>query len=146
MPFSTVFQLYRFGKCTHLCFSRVFLTSTLHNFLFGPLTSFSHNHCLLWTAVREERILSQRLSSIPEKEYRPSRGSNQQPLVLKSCTLPTELRGSVLKVEEQPQCIPCSTPLTITHVLVDCVDLALTRFYDVDNMAILLDTVKFEIL
>ena len=30
----------------------------------------------------------------PRKEYRPSRGSNQQPPVLKSCTLPTELWGS----------------------------------------------------
>ena len=27
----------------------------------------------------------------PRKEYWPSRGSNQRPLVLKSCTLPTEL-------------------------------------------------------
>ena len=30
----------------------------------------------------------------PQKEYRPGRGSNQQPPVLKSCMLPTELWGS----------------------------------------------------
>ena len=28
---------------------------------------------------------------------------------------------------EEPQCIPCTAPLTIKHVLVDCVDLAPTR-------------------
>ena len=59
--------------------------------------------------------------------------------VLKSCTLPTELWGSDLKVEEQPQCIPCSAPFTIQHVLVDCLDLAPTRqrLNDVNNMATL---------
>ena len=31
--------------------------------------------------------------SILAKEYRPSRGLNQRPTVLKSCTLPTELYG-----------------------------------------------------
>ena len=39
----------------------------------------------------------------------------------------TERWGSALKVEEQPQCLPCSAPLIIKHVLVDCVDLAPTR-------------------
>ena len=29
----------------------------------------------------------------PRKEYCPSRGSNQRPQDLKSCTLPAELRG-----------------------------------------------------
>ena len=32
----------------------------------------------------------------PWKEYWPSQGSNQQPHVLKSCTLPTQLWGSAL--------------------------------------------------
>ena len=30
----------------------------------------------------------------PWKEYWPNPGSNQQPLILKSCTLPTEVRDS----------------------------------------------------
>ena len=33
----------------------------------------------------------------------------------------------LLKGEEEPQCIPCNAPLTIKHVLVDCLDLAPTR-------------------
>ena len=52
----------------------------------------------------------------------------------------------LLKGEEEPQFIPCNAPLTIKHVLVDCVDLALTRqrVFDVDSLTILFDTVKFE--
>ena len=52
----------------------------------------------------------------------------------------------LLKGEEEPQCIPCNAPLTVKHVLVDCVDLAPTRqrFFDVDSMTTLFDTVKFE--
>ena len=52
----------------------------------------------------------------------------------------------LLKGEEEPQCIPCNAPLTIKHVLVDCVDLAPTRqrFFDVDSLTTLFDTVKFE--
>ena len=52
----------------------------------------------------------------------------------------------LLKAEEEPQCIPCNASLTIKHVLVDCVDLAPTRqrFFDVDSLTTLFDTVKFE--
>ena len=52
----------------------------------------------------------------------------------------------LLKGEEEPQCIPCNAPLIIKHVLVDCVDLAPTRqrFFDVDSLTTLFDTVKFE--
>ena len=41
---------------------------------------------------------------------------------------------------------PCNAPLTVNHVLVDCVDLAPTRqrFFDVDSLTTLFDTVKFE--
>ena len=35
----------------------------------------------------------------PRKKYWPSRGSNQQPPVLKPCTLPTELRGVAESME-----------------------------------------------
>ena len=52
----------------------------------------------------------------------------------------------LLKGEEEPQCIPCNAPLTINHVLVDCVDLAPTRqtYFHVDSLTTLFDTVKFE--
>ena len=50
----------------------------------------------------------------------------------------------LLKGDEEPQCIPCYAPLTIKHV--DCVDLAPIeqRFFDVDSLTTLFDTVKFE--
>ena len=52
----------------------------------------------------------------------------------------------LLKGEEEPQCIPCNALLTIKHILVDCVDLApiRQRFFDVDSLTTLFDTVKFE--
>ena len=52
----------------------------------------------------------------------------------------------LLKGEEKPLCIPCNAPLTIKHVLVDCVDLAPTRqrYFHVDSLTTLFDTVKFE--
>ena len=54
----------------------------------------------------------------------------------------------LLKREEEPQCIPCNAPLTINHILADCVDLAPTRqrFFHVDSLTTLFDTVKFESL
>ena len=50
------------------------------------------------------------------------------------------------KGEEELQCIPCNALLTIKHILVDCVDLApiRQRFFHVDSLTTLFDTVKFE--
>ena len=43
----------------------------------------------------------------PRKEYWPSRGSNQQPPVLKSAMLPTELMGlSSIGLRTKPKCFP----------------------------------------
>ena len=52
----------------------------------------------------------------------------------------------LLKGKEELQCIPCNVSLTINHVLVDCVDLAPTRqrYFHVDSLTTLFDTVKFE--
>ena len=52
----------------------------------------------------------------------------------------------LLKGEEEPQCIPCNAPLTVNHIFVDCVDLAPTRqrYFHVDSLTTLFDTVKFE--
>ena len=54
----------------------------------------------------------------------------------------------LLKGEEEPQCIPCNAPLTINHLLIDCVYLApiRQRFFHVDSLTILFDAVKFESL
>ena len=54
----------------------------------------------------------------------------------------------LLKGEEEPQCIPCNAPLTINHILVECVDLAPTRqrYFHVDSLTTLFNTVKFESL
>ena len=52
----------------------------------------------------------------------------------------------LLKGEEEPQCIACNESLTVKHILVDCVDHAPTRqkYFDVDSMATLFNTVKLE--
>ena len=52
----------------------------------------------------------------------------------------------LLKGEEQPQCIPCNAPLTVKHLLVDCIDLAPTRerYFIVDSLITLFETVKIE--
>ena len=52
----------------------------------------------------------------------------------------------LLKGEEEPKCIPCKVPLTVKHVLLDCVDHAPARqkYFDVDSMATLFNTVKLE--
>ena len=66
MPFSTVFQLYCSSQCAYSCFSGVLITSSTLNIHSKPLAAFPHNHWLSKqrTAVREEWILSQWLSSI----------------------------------------------------------------------------------
>ena len=42
----------------------------------------------------------------------------------------------LLNGEEEPQCIPCNAPLTINHILVDCVGVAPTRqrYFHVDSL------------
>ena len=52
----------------------------------------------------------------------------------------------LLKGEEEPQCIACNESLSVKHIPVDCVDHAPTRqkYFDVDSMATLFNTVKLE--
>ena len=63
MPFSTVYHLYRSGLCTFPCFSGVLLTNTRYSF---QATSCFPTFPVVkqWTAVAEQWILSQWLSSI----------------------------------------------------------------------------------
>ena len=98
IPFSTVYQLYRYGQCTYPCFPRVLLTSIQHNILSKPLASFPHNH----RRNSGERGMHPVAMTIinPRKEYRTIRGSNQQLPVLKSPTLSAELWGSAAVIEK----------------------------------------------
>ena len=99
MPFSTVFHLYRGGQCTYPCCPGVPLTSTQDNILSTPLAASYIT--IVETMDNGERGMSPAAMTIinPWKEYWPSRGSNQQPPVLKSAMLPTEVLGSACLVK-----------------------------------------------
>jgi hypothetical protein len=49
----------------------------------------------------------------------------------------------LLKNEDQPECVPCQSPLIIKHILIECTDFDLVRdtFYTVPDMKTLFDTV-----
>jgi hypothetical protein len=49
----------------------------------------------------------------------------------------------LLKNEDQPECVPCQSPLTIKHILIECTDFDLVRdtFYTVPDMKTLFNTV-----
>ena len=95
MPFSTVFEAYDSSQCNYPCFSEVLLTSAPHNIHSKPLAAaIPHNHCRSSEQWWEKWILSQWLSSILRKDTGQARRSNQQPPVLKSLALPTQLWGS----------------------------------------------------
>ena len=53
-----------------------------------------------------------------------------------------------LKGEGAPQCVSCNVPLTVKHILIDCIDLepSRQRFFNVDSMRILFETVKLELI
>ncbi len=42
----------------------------------------------------------------------------------------------LLKREDEPECVGCACPLTVQHIMIDCVEFAYTRsrFFDVRNM------------
>ena len=52
----------------------------------------------------------------------------------------------LLTGEYQPNCVTCQTPLTIKHILLECVDYIPIRatFFNVDNIQSLFTTVKPE--
>ena len=53
----------------------------------------------------------------------------------------------LLKVEEQPMCIPCDAPFSIKHVLLYCVDFenARNRYYRVSTLKELFESVEINI-
>ena len=78
-----------------------------------------------------------------QKGYRPVR---REEAVLSRCRIGhTHLTHSyLLKNEDQPECIPCQSPLTVKHILIECVDFAPTRslYYDVDSLYDLFEKVS----
>ena len=54
----------------------------------------------------------------------------------------------ILDGSDSPQCIPCNAPLSIKHILIDCVDFANTRqrFYEVNSIFELFDTVTGDVV
>ena len=49
----------------------------------------------------------------------------------------------LLKGEDQPECIPCQSPLTVEHILLHCIDFSLIRpkYYSVNSLNELFSTV-----
>ena len=92
---STVFQLHRGGQFTFTCFPGVLLTSAPHNVISKPLAAFPHN--IVETIDSGETGMTPVAMTVinPQKEYWPSRGSNQRPPVLKSAMVLTDLWGLV---------------------------------------------------
>ena len=89
-PFSTVFQLMSQWPVTYPCIPGALLTSTPHDILSNP-----SNLTNVETTDSSERGMNPVTMIIinPWKEYWQSQGWNQWLPVLKSATLPTELRG-----------------------------------------------------
>ncbi len=75
-----------------------------------------------------------------------SRENRREEIVLARCRIGhSHLTHSyLLKGEEAPECIPCAEPLSIKHILIDCVDFSLTRtrFYRANSMKELFDKVS----
>lgn len=78
---------------------------------------------------------------------RPSRLSRREEVILARLRIGhTRLTHSfILAREEMPQCIPCHTPFTIKHVLLECVDVAPMRLhhYNVSTLHDLFERVSF---
>ena len=84
--------IYHLGQCTYPCFPEVLFKPVLRT-IFFPSHWLLSNITIVETTNSDERGMNPVAMTIinPRKKYWPSRGSNQQPSVLKSATLPTEL-------------------------------------------------------
>ncbi len=49
----------------------------------------------------------------------------------------------LLNLDDQPECVGCACPLTVQHIMIECVEFAYIqrRFFDVRNMKDLFDSV-----
>ena len=72
--------------------------------------------------------------------------SRQDSVVLRRCRIGHShiTHSYILKGEDPPICIPCQSPLTVEHILLECVDTAETRdtFYTATNMHHLFNSVS----
>ena len=77
--------------------------------------------------------------------YPGCRPVRREEVVLSRCRIGhTRLTHSyLLKGEVQPECIPCQAPLTVKHILIDCIDFAPQRnlFYNVLTLPEIFDKV-----
>ncbi len=62
--------------------------------------------------------------------------------VLRRCSSQTVVHD-VANREDHPECVGCACPLTVQHIMIDCVEFAYirSRFVDVRNMKDLFDSV-----
>jgi len=78
--------------------------------------------------------------------HQGNRSVRREEVVLSRCRIGhTRLTHSyLLNKEDQPECVPCQTPLTVKHILIDCVDFAtqLSTYYDVQSLRELFDNVS----
>ena len=100
MVFNAVFNMYisyiaEASAPTHV-FPEFLSTFTPHNILSKPQPAFPHNPCIVERMDSGERGMNPVAVIIINyrKEFWLSRRSNQRPLILKSCTLPSELRDT----------------------------------------------------
>ena len=53
-----------------------------------------------------------------------------------------------VKGEEQPECIPCQCPLSVRHILIECVDFAAIRsqYFDAETLKELFEKVSADVI
>ena len=76
------------------------------------------------------------------------RVSRREEIVLARCRIGHSrfTHSYLFDKSEQPECIPCSVPLTIKHILLDCVDTQIYRskYFNVPSMRQLFETVSVD--
>ena len=86
--------------------------------------------------------VSETIQATPEKR--------KDQVVLTRCKIGhTRLTHAFLmQGEDAPECIPCQCPLTVKHILVECIDLReiRERFYHASDLSELFNTVKAEVI
>ena len=139
MPFSTVFQLYHDSQCTNPCFPRVLLTSNPRNI---PHRLLSHITLVEITDSGERGMNPVAMTIInPQKEYWPSRGSNQRPPVLKYTMVSTELWGSALIKKEQTRHKFYHLVNTLNHATIISISPAF-KYYELSNFLMYINSIE----
>ena len=80
--------------------------------------------------------------------HQGNRSVRREEVFLSRCRIGhTHLTNSyLLKNDDQPQCIPCQAPLTVKHILIDCVDFAEQRrlFFNAQTLKDLFENVSVD--